>query len=31
MDYITLDKIVEDLNLEIVYKADNIEEIKITC
>ena len=31
MDYITLDKIVEDLKLEVVYKADNIEEIKVTA
>lgn len=31
MDYITLDRIVDDLKLEIVYKADNIEEIKITA
>ena len=31
MDYITLSKMIEDLNLEVVYKADNIEEIKITA
>ena len=29
MDYITLDKLVEDLKLEVIYKASNIEEVKI--
>lgn len=31
MDYITLDRIVDDLKLEIVYKADDMEDIKITA
>ncbi|MCF6465557.1 HPr(Ser) kinase/phosphatase [Clostridium sp. Cult2] len=31
MDYITLDRIVEDLKMEVVFKADNIEEIKINA
>jgi HPr kinase/phosphorylase len=29
MDYINLDKLVRDLNLEILYGANNIEEVKI--
>ena len=29
MDYITLDKLIEDLKMETVYRASNIEEIKI--
>lgn len=31
MNYITLDKLVEDLNMEIVYRADDIEDVKITA
>ncbi|MBZ2175921.1 HPr(Ser) kinase/phosphatase [Schnuerera sp. xch1] len=31
MEYITLDKLVEDLELEIIYKADNMEKIKISA
>ena len=31
MNQITLDKLVEDLKLEIIYKATNMEEIKISA
>lgn len=31
MDYITLDKLVEDLNMEIVYRSDDMEDVKITA
>ncbi len=31
MDYITLDKLVEDLNMEVVYRSDDIEDVKITA
>ncbi|WP_352404641.1 HPr(Ser) kinase/phosphatase [Sporanaerobacter acetigenes] len=29
MDYVTLDKLIEDLNLETIYCADNINKVKI--
>lgn len=29
MEYVGLDKIIKDLNWEVVYEADNIEEVKI--
>lgn len=31
MEYVTLDKIIEDLNLEIIHKADNIENIRVVA
>lgn len=31
MNYITLDKLIKDLKLETIYRADNIEEEKITA
>jgi len=31
MNYITLDKLIKDLELETIYRADNIEEEKITA
>ncbi len=31
MNYITLDKLIKDLDLEIIYKAKNIKEEKITA
>ncbi len=30
MDYITLDKLIEDLKLEIIYESNNMEEIKLS-
>ncbi|MBU5438455.1 HPr(Ser) kinase/phosphatase [Tissierella sp. MSJ-40] len=30
MEYITLDKLIEDLKLEVVYGANNMDEVKIT-
>ena len=30
MDYVTLDKIINDLDLEVIHSADNIHDIKIT-
>ena len=30
MEYITLDKLIDDLKLEIVYGANNMDEVKIT-
>jgi len=30
MEYVTLDKIIKDLNLEVIHEADNIHDIKIT-
>lgn len=29
MEFVTLEKLINDLQLEVVYKADNIEEVKI--
>ena len=29
MDYITLDKLIEDLNLEILYESEDMEKVKI--
>lgn len=31
MEYITLDTLVDDLNLEIIYRADGMEKVKITA
>ena len=30
MDYVTLDKIINDLDLEVIHSADNIDDVKIT-
>ncbi|WP_077368464.1 HPr(Ser) kinase/phosphatase [Anaerosalibacter sp. Marseille-P3206] len=30
MEYVTLDKIIKDLKLEVIHEADNIHDIKIT-
>lgn len=31
MDYVTLDKLIEDLELEIVYRADGMEDVKLSA
>ena len=30
MDYVTLERIIYDLNLEVIHKADNIDDVNIT-
>lgn len=30
MEYVSLEKIIEDLDLEVIHKADNIEDVKIS-